>query len=79
MDALKNLVGGNKSGAGTGNTNQQQTAGGQKPDIGDKVADFVSKKAGVNTTPSNREKVTDSIRGAYEKSTGSKVNPKFSN
>ncbi|KAI0593974.1 hypothetical protein F4775DRAFT_596670 [Biscogniauxia sp. FL1348] len=77
MDALKNMVSGNKS--GSAGTQQQQGSTQQKSDIGDKVADFVGKKAGYEGTPSQREKVTDSLRGAYEKSTGKQVNPKISN
>ncbi|KAI1640823.1 hypothetical protein F4809DRAFT_353837 [Biscogniauxia mediterranea] len=76
MDALKNMVG--KKSESTG-TQQQQGSTQQKSDFGDKAAEFMSKKAGVNTTADQREKATDSLRGAYEKSSGKQVNPKISN
>ncbi|KAH7395423.1 hypothetical protein BKA64DRAFT_708816 [Cadophora sp. MPI-SDFR-AT-0126] len=52
-------------------------AGGQ--DYGDKAFDFISKKSGYNIDPSTGEKITDGARGLYEKQTGSKVDPKYSN
>ncbi|KAI5920147.1 hypothetical protein F4810DRAFT_684231 [Camillea tinctor] len=74
MDALKNMVG-KKQSAGTQQTSSTQ----QKPDIGDRIAEFASNKAGIHSTADQREKATDGLRGAYEKQTGNKVNSKISN
>merc|ERR1712225_141206 len=52
-------------------------AGGQ--DYCDKAFGFISKKAGYNVDPNTGEKITDGARGLYEKQTGKKVNPKWSN
>ncbi|OTA52086.1 hypothetical protein K449DRAFT_440944 [Hypoxylon sp. EC38] len=76
MDALKNFASGNKSQT-TGSNNTQQT--GEKKDIGDKIAGFVNKKEGNRFTDQQLESGTDKVREMYEKSTGNKVNPKFSN
>ncbi|CAK7563361.1 MAG: hypothetical protein SEPTF4163_001228 [Sporothrix epigloea] len=66
----------------------QQAAGGvagnaapgaQKEDYGDKAFDFVSKKSGHQVDRNTSEKITDGARGAFEKLTGKKVDPKYSN
>ncbi|KJX99727.1 hypothetical protein TI39_contig353g00041 [Zymoseptoria brevis] len=82
MDFLKKAAGsmGNKEGQQQGG---QPAAGGapagQKQDYGDKAFDTISKKAGHDFTPEQDEKITDGLRGAYEKFSGSKVNEKYSN
>ncbi|KAG9241434.1 hypothetical protein BJ878DRAFT_520761 [Calycina marina] len=52
---------------------------GQTQDYGDKAFDFVSKKSGHDFAPGTDEKITDGARGMYEKATGNKVDPKYSN
>ncbi|KAK2593652.1 hypothetical protein QQS21_008656 [Conoideocrella luteorostrata] len=61
-----------------GGDNQNQQSGQQK-DYGDKAFDFISKKAGLNLNPDQEEKITDGARTAYEKYSGKKVDPKYSN
>lgn len=41
--------------------------------------DMAAKKLGHNFGRDTQEKITDAGRTAYEKATGSKVNPKISN
>jgi len=74
----------NKSGSGStgqqpvaGNTAGNTQAGGE--DYGDKGLDFVEKKTGHNMGRDTNEKITDGARGLYEKATGTKVDPKYSN
>ncbi|KAG6037940.1 hypothetical protein E4U41_004644 [Claviceps citrina] len=66
-----------------GETNPDQKpaeqSGAQKQDYGDKAFDFISKKAGINLSPDNQEKVTDGARSAYEKYSGKTVDAKYSN
>lgn len=38
--------------------------------------DFASKKTGHDLAPGTDEKITDGLRGAYEKFSGKKVDPK---
>ncbi|KAK0106167.1 hypothetical protein ONS96_003814 [Cadophora gregata f. sp. sojae] len=52
-------------------------AGGQ--DYGDKAFDFLAKKSGYKVDPATGEKITDGARGLYEKQTGKKLDPKWSN
>jgi hypothetical protein len=40
---------------------------------------FASKKAGHDMDAGTDEKITDGMRGAYEKFSGKKVDPKYSN
>ncbi|KAG5926544.1 hypothetical protein E4U42_003166 [Claviceps africana] len=54
-------------------------AQGEKQDYVDKAFSMGAKKTGHNVDPGTQEKITDSGRAAYEKLTGSKVNPKISN
>lgn len=64
---------------GSSSHQQQPTEGGQpaqKEDYVDKAFSGISKKAGMNTSQAQNEKITDAGRGLYEKQTGSKVNPK---
>ncbi|TVY59345.1 hypothetical protein LCER1_G000732 [Lachnellula cervina] len=83
VNKAKNAM--NSSGGGNTNTNTtQQPAQGQagnagQEDYGDKGLDFVEKKSGHSMGRDTNEKITDGARGMYEKATGSKVNPKFSN
>ncbi|KAF7876801.1 hypothetical protein EAF04_001884 [Stromatinia cepivora] len=72
-DALKSSSG------STGTTNTNTAGGAGKEDYGDKGLDFIEKKTGHTLTRDQNEKITDGARGLYEKQTGSKVNPKFSN
>ncbi|KAK8097523.1 hypothetical protein PG984_016662 [Apiospora sp. TS-2023a] len=76
MDFIKKAAG---SGSGTTNTNTQQHAGGNQ-DYGDKAAGMIDKKYnGGKLGEAKLEKITDGLRTGYEKATGSKVNPKYSN
>ncbi|KAG6010584.1 hypothetical protein E4U21_005937 [Claviceps maximensis] len=58
------------------NQNQQS---GDKQDYGDKAFDMINKKAGLNLSSDNQEKITDGARDAYEKFSGKKVDAKISN
>ncbi|KFX95133.1 hypothetical protein O988_05958 [Pseudogymnoascus sp. VKM F-3808] len=94
MDFIKKAAGelqGNKNAGGaaggapaaggaTGATGGAAAGGsaGQQ-DYGDKAFGMLSKKSGHNFSPDQSEKITDGIRGAYEKATGNKVDPKYSN
>jgi hypothetical protein len=51
----------------------------QKQDYGDKAAEALAKQAGVKLDANQREKGTDFLRSLYEKFTGKKVDPKYSN
>ncbi|KFY27301.1 hypothetical protein V493_03581 [Pseudogymnoascus sp. VKM F-4281 (FW-2241)] len=85
---LQNKSAGGSSGAAGG---AAPAAGGSAPaaggsgaaaggsDYGDKAFGMLSKKSGHNISSDQSEKITDGIRGAYEKATGSKVDPKYSN
>ncbi|KXJ90019.1 hypothetical protein Micbo1qcDRAFT_164521 [Microdochium bolleyi] len=90
MDFLKKVT--NQASGSHSNTNTQQPAGGAAPvdgqaapaqqkDYGDKVADQLFNRSGYGNkvSESNREKITDFARGQYEKATGKKVDPKYSN
>ncbi|TLS30854.1 hypothetical protein PpBr36_03955 [Pyricularia pennisetigena] len=59
----------------------QQNPGmaGEKKDFGDKAFDALAKKSGHPVDRNTSEKITDAARGAFEKVTGKKVNPKISN
>ncbi|KAH8592322.1 hypothetical protein B0O99DRAFT_630258 [Bisporella sp. PMI_857] len=76
---------GSSNSANTGNNQQNPPAQGgqaptdQKQDYGDKAFDFISKKTGHDFAPGTDEKITDGARTAYEKFTGKKVDPKWSN
>ncbi|KAI0148928.1 hypothetical protein BJ166DRAFT_595914 [Pestalotiopsis sp. NC0098] len=77
MDALKNAISGNKT-----NTSGAQAGGsaGQE-DYLDKAAEFGVKKSGHEGQfgRDKQEKATDALRTGYEKMTGNKVDPKYSN
>ncbi|PQE24917.1 hypothetical protein CJF32_00007259 [Rutstroemia sp. NJR-2017a WRK4] len=86
MDSIINKAKGAMSGSsGTatgpstnqGNANTGTNAPGQ--DYGDKALDMLEKKTGHSMGAGTNEKITDGLRGAYEKQTGSKVDPKWSN
>ncbi|KAI5458657.1 hypothetical protein BGZ63DRAFT_427031 [Mariannaea sp. PMI_226] len=51
----------------------------QKDDYVDKAFGMAAKKSGHNIDRNAQEKITDAGRSAYEKATGSKVDPKYSN
>ncbi|KJK84351.1 hypothetical protein H634G_00715 [Metarhizium anisopliae BRIP 53293] len=68
--------GGNSS---SNNNTQNQQGGDQQQDYGDKAFDFVAKKAGLNLSREQEEKITDGARQAYEKYSGKNVDPKYSN
>ncbi|KAG8409865.1 hypothetical protein J3459_007930 [Metarhizium acridum] len=53
-----------------GNNNNQNQQGGDQQDYGDKAFDFVAKKAGLNLSREQEEKITDGARQAYEKYSG---------
>ncbi|KAL2149781.1 hypothetical protein VTH82DRAFT_8433 [Thermothelomyces myriococcoides] len=62
-----NLAGSHKP----GNAGASHGSGvGQHNDIGDKVFDAAAKKSGHNISNSTAEKITDSARGVFEKTTG---------
>ncbi|CAK7210161.1 hypothetical protein SBRCBS47491_000680 [Sporothrix bragantina] len=71
MDASQNPAGGAANNAAAG--------GAQKEDYGDKAFDFIAKKSGHQVDRNTSEKITDGARGAFEKLTGKKVDPKYSN
>ncbi|KAK0765092.1 hypothetical protein N5P37_002569 [Trichoderma harzianum] len=56
-------------------------AGGQvqKDDYADKAFSMGAKKSGHNMDRNTQEKITDAGRNMYEKVTGNKVDPKWSN
>ncbi|KAF7541421.1 hypothetical protein G7054_g607 [Neopestalotiopsis clavispora] len=76
MDAIKNAMSGNKT-----NTNAQAGGAGQQSDYVDKITDFGVKKSGHEGQfgRDKQEKATDALRSGYEKMTGNKVDPKWSN
>ncbi|KAI1763229.1 hypothetical protein GGR53DRAFT_373570 [Hypoxylon sp. FL1150] len=77
MDALKNFASGNSS-QNTQNTGNAQQSGEQK-DYGDKIASFINKKEGGKLSDQQLETGTDKAREMYEKASGNKVDPKWSN
>ncbi|GKU03625.1 hypothetical protein FLAG1_04284 [Fusarium langsethiae] len=77
MDFIKNAVGGNKDGASKDGASKGSSSGGD--DYVDKAFSAINNKAGTNISRDNQEKITDFGRSAYEKQTGSKVDPKYSN
>ncbi|KAK2612645.1 hypothetical protein QQS21_001261 [Conoideocrella luteorostrata] len=75
MDFVKKAAEGIK-----GNKDPNAAQGGeQKDDYVDKAFGMGAKKSGHNIDRNTQEKITDAGRGAYEKATGSKVDPKISN
>ncbi|OBT79385.1 hypothetical protein VF21_01990 [Pseudogymnoascus sp. 05NY08] len=68
-DGSANVAGGAAAGGSTG----------QQQDYGDKAFAAISSKSGHTFSADQSEKITDGIRGAYEKATGNKVDPKYSN
>ncbi|KAG6000427.1 hypothetical protein E4U21_005469 [Claviceps maximensis] len=80
MDFVKKAAEGIKgSGAPAGDANAQGQGQGQEQDYVDKAFSMGAKKSGHNIDANTQEKITDAGRSAYEKMTGSKVNPKISN
>ncbi|KFY55199.1 hypothetical protein V496_07054 [Pseudogymnoascus sp. VKM F-4515 (FW-2607)] len=88
MDFLKKAAGELQGKSAGGASNTTGAAGGSAPaaggaaqssDYGDKAFAAISKKSGHNISSDQGEKITDGLRGAYEKATGSKVDPKYSN
>ncbi|EKD15795.1 uncharacterized protein L3040_003584 [Drepanopeziza brunnea f. sp. 'multigermtubi'] len=67
------------SSSGQEQQQQQQQTGGQQKDYGDKALEFIEKKTGHQMGAGTNEKITDGLRGLYEKNTGKKVDPKWSN
>ncbi|KAM4056541.1 hypothetical protein HRG_003412 [Hirsutella rhossiliensis] len=76
MDFVKKAM--NK---GSGENKDQNAQGGaeQKDDYVDKAFGMAAKKSGHSIDRNTQEKITDGGRTAYEKATGSKVDPKISN
>ncbi|PSK46095.1 hypothetical protein C1H76_8842 [Elsinoe australis] len=74
MDSIKKAMG---KPAGSGSTPVDPN----KEDYGDKGLDAIEKKAGQDPSKLRQvnEKVTDTARGMFEKSSGKKVPEKFSN
>ncbi|KAG6020536.1 hypothetical protein E4U41_002815 [Claviceps citrina] len=58
---------------------QGSNAQGEKKDYVDMAFGMGAQKSGHNIDPNTQEKMTDAGRTAYEKATGSKVDPKISN
>ncbi|KJZ69814.1 hypothetical protein HIM_10793 [Hirsutella minnesotensis 3608] len=80
MDFVKKAAEGIKgSSGGNQDPNQQQANNAPKDDYVDKAFGMGVKKSGHNIDRNTQEKITDAGRSAYEKATGSKVNPKISN
>ncbi|VUC26940.1 unnamed protein product [Clonostachys rosea] len=78
MDFVKKAA--DKMGSsGTSNQQAQPAQGGQQDDYVDKAFGSLNNKQGWNIGKEQQEKITDGGRQAYEKVTGSKVNPKISN
>ncbi|PHH60757.1 hypothetical protein CDD81_1295 [Ophiocordyceps australis] len=83
MDFVKKAVDSAKGGkeptkeAGEAGKEGGKEAGGD--DYVDKAFSAAAKKSGHNIDRETQEKITDGGRTAYEKMTGSKVNPKISN
>ncbi|KAF4981854.1 hypothetical protein FZEAL_2433 [Fusarium zealandicum] len=76
MDFVKKAMsGGSKDQKAT----DGKASGSQGQDYIDKGFAFASSKAGFNMNKDTQEKVTDGARSAYEKQTGNKVDPKYSN
>ncbi|KAL1887916.1 hypothetical protein Sste5346_009920 [Sporothrix stenoceras] len=76
MDPTQNQAAGgatNNAAAGAGG------AAAGKEDYGDKAFDFVAKKSGHSVNRDTSEKITDGLRTGFEKLTGKKVDPKYSN
>ncbi|KAI9901898.1 hypothetical protein N3K66_003715 [Trichothecium roseum] len=73
MDFVKKAAGGGSSGS------DKQQGGGGGDDYVDKAFSAGASKTGHNISKDNQEKITDFGRNAYEKATGSKVDPKISN
>ncbi|OIW26968.1 hypothetical protein CONLIGDRAFT_635183 [Coniochaeta ligniaria NRRL 30616] len=78
MDSFTGNTNTNTTGTNNPLTGNTQT-GGQQKDYGDKAFDALAKKSGHNVNPSMGEKITDGARGIFEKATGKKVDPKYSN
>ncbi|KAL6875122.1 hypothetical protein J3F83DRAFT_729968 [Trichoderma novae-zelandiae] len=53
--------------------------GGQQDDYVDKAFSMGAKQSGHTMDRNTQEKITDTGRGMYEKATGNKVDPKYSN
>ncbi|KAK7432242.1 hypothetical protein QQZ08_001187 [Neonectria magnoliae] len=79
MDFIKKAVSGGSS-SQQHNTQQHNTQqNGNKQDYVDKAFGMASKKSGRNVDHNTAEKITDAGRGLFEKVTGKKVDPKYSN
>ncbi|KHN97957.1 uncharacterized protein MAM_04346 [Metarhizium album ARSEF 1941] len=83
MDFVKKAAEGVKGNAGENKgqpaEGQGQGQGGEQKDYVDKAFGMAASKSGHNIDPNTQEKITDAGRSAYEKATGTKVNPKISN
>ncbi|KAH6896710.1 hypothetical protein B0T10DRAFT_556581 [Thelonectria olida] len=77
MNFIKNAMNSAK-GSSSQKPASDQAAGGQQ-DYVDKAFDAIAKKSGHNIDRNTSEKITDAGRGFYEKATGKKVDPKYSN
>ncbi|EHK23752.1 uncharacterized protein TRIVIDRAFT_73847 [Trichoderma virens Gv29-8] len=86
MDFVKKAMGkaeGQQGAQGTGAAApaapQAQGGQAQKDDYVDKAFAMGAKKSGHNIDRNTQEKITDAGRSMYEKATGQKVDPKYSN
>ncbi|SPJ70601.1 uncharacterized protein FTOL_00329 [Fusarium torulosum] len=78
MDFVKKAMGGSSDASKSDSTTTTNNNNNNQ-DYGDKAASFLNDKAGFNISKDNQEKATDFARSQYEKSSGSKVDPKYSN
>ncbi|KFG78355.1 hypothetical protein MANI_017207 [Metarhizium anisopliae] len=79
MDFVKKAAEGIKGNSGENKDQTAQGQGGEQQDYVDKAFGMAASKSGHNIDRNTQEKITDAGRTAYEKATGSKVNPKISN
>ncbi|RDW84831.1 hypothetical protein BP6252_02421 [Coleophoma cylindrospora] len=79
LNKAKQMAGGTGNNTATTNNNAAGGAANTNEDYGDKGLDFLEKKTGHTMGRDTNEKITDGARNLYEKATGSKVDPKYSN
>ncbi|KJK83509.1 hypothetical protein H634G_01638 [Metarhizium anisopliae BRIP 53293] len=79
MDFVKKAAEGIKGNSGENKDQAAQGQDGEQQDYVDKAFGMAASKSGHNIDRNTQEKITDAGRTAYEKATGSKVNPKISN
>ncbi|KAH6984534.1 hypothetical protein BGZ61DRAFT_534977 [Ilyonectria robusta] len=73
MDFLK------KAASSVSGEKKQEKTNEPQQDYVDKAFGMAAKKSGHNVDANTAEKITDAGRGMFEKLTGKKVDPKYSN